>query len=304
MKISKKQLIKLIKETIYVDPKGVAMRDVDAEKSALEKEKLVSSLDPRLDSLMKGSAEDKEMARELARSGFFGELPLDIDYHGAEKIYLDDPQSFRKNIKDSYIPGQDYYVIIFGMYCGYDEEDVDVDALYKFTIGRGLVIGELPAGSLPGENYSVRYLFGSEASFDGDPYTFLETLAYELDVEAAKGGNRPCNVEIYQQLIVELGIPTDHVDLLKKVLLKNSQGLNTDELAVARLALTQNGSSESINQLKQMGITYPGDVIYGLHCHFMAMAAQKVLGLTTNTIVDDVLDAIPDNILESECVYD
>lgn len=301
MKITKKKLIKLIKETIYVDPKGVAMRDIDIEKSASDKDKIIPTFHPNLELLMKGSDEDKKTARELARSGLFG----DFDYYPAEEMYLDDPERFREDMKNSYIPGPDFYVIIFGMYCGYDDysDDVDVDALYEFTTDRGLVIGELPAGSLPGENYTVRYLFGSEGNFDGNPYTFLETLAYELDVDATDGGNRPCNVEIYQEYIVELGIPTDHSDLLKKVLLKNSQGLNTDELAVARLALAQGGSG-TIKQLKQMGITYPDDVINGLHYHFMAMAAQKELGLTTNTIVDDTLDAYPDNILESENVYD
>jgi len=301
MKISKKKLIKLIKETIYVDPKGVGMKDSDVELSVLDKDRKISQLHPKLAALMKGQSEDRTMARELARSGMFNDDSGSF-YHGAEEMYVDNPAGFRSRVNPTGF--DDYYLIIFDIYCDYEGADFYEDDLYEYLDAGGIVCGELPAGSLPGEKYTTKYAFGTDAQFNGDPYNFLESLLPYIDERASDGGNRPCYAKIQHEKIIELGYPTDYSDLLRSVLINNSQGLNKNELAVARIALTQNYSSGGLQQLKQMGVSNPEDVVNGLVQHFMAMAAQKEVGLTTNTIVDATTYAYPDHMLDSENVYD
>ena len=294
MKLSKKQLIKLIKETIYVDLKGVAIRDIDVPDSVYQKDKRVSQTPhPNVQALMKGGPKEQAMARELAMSGLFPSNK-GLDYHGAEYMYIEDPKEFMNRMWS----GNKYNIIIFGMNCEYDNSEIDESILTQAFQDDGLVYGELPAGSLPGENYSVRYILGDDVNFNNDPDNYLENLIMDrLDNEYSSDGfNRPCGHKLYQEEVIVLGFPMMHNKIFNDIVKNNSLNLNKREFHAVDIALTTNDA----NNLESLGYCDRGDgeyIVSSLAINFMAIAAQKVLGLTTNTIVDDTMNMYPDHVL-------
>jgi len=293
MKITKKKLIELIKETIYVDPKGVAVRDINVPDSVYRKDKRVSQTPHAgVQDLMQGSPKEQAMARELAMSGLFPDNE-DLDYHGAEYMYIEDPEEFMDRIG-----GNKYSIIIFGMNCTYENSEIDEDIIAQALEDEGLIYGILPKGSLPGENYNVQYVFGDNNTFNNDPDNYLDNLIkYRLDSEYSSDGyNRPCGHELYQHRVIDLGFPVTHSRLFNDIVINNSLNLNKRELHAVDIALAKNNA----NNLESLGYSdqgYGEHVVSSLVINFMAIAAQKVLGLTTNTIVDDTMHMYPDYVL-------
>ena len=156
----------------------------------------------------------------------------------------------------------------------------------------------MPKGSLPGENYNVQYVFGDNNTFNNDPDNYLENLIMDrLDSEYSSDGyNRPCGHELYLNEVIDLEFPGAHSRLFNDIVKNNSLNLNKRELHAVDIALATNNA----NNLESLGYCDRGDgeyVVSSLVINFMAIAAQKVLGLTTNTIVDDTMYMYPDHVL-------
>ena len=294
MKITKRQLIKLIKEAInesriYVDPKGVAIRSQDVPASVAKKDAMIAKSDPRLEDLMGGSRSQRNMGRELGRS-----IPnIDPGYHGAEDIYISDPEGFVE--QNRAVSGDEYHVILFEMMCNYEDnhDGIDHDLLSQTFTDNGLVHGEvLLANDQRRYKYPYKYIFGSTSAFDGDPDNYLESIINHLDDEySSYGFNRPCYHEINMKDVHNLGRPTDphpvNKSILKSLALQNSKKLDFKELTVVREALT----SQDEEIIRQLGHANPDYAIHDIRLDFMSHVAEAVIGIGKGagggSIIDD-----------------
>jgi len=279
MKISKKQLIKLI-ETIYVDPSGTAIRSQDVPVSIKQKDALVSKAHPGLGVLMGSDNEaDHSQGRELARA-----LKI-TDYHGAEEMYLSDPEDFeRRNAIGS---ASDHYLILFDLSCDWENSEIDENILSTtFEDIDGLSYGEL---MLPGEKYSTKYIFGHSHSFNNDPEGYLTNIIDHLDDEySSYGFNRPCIHTLHSEEVIHLGIPTDTENSYLLKALVNNNNFSKKELIALRIALT----NKDKNSLKKLGISDSESFIYEINLDFMANIAENRIGLTSGELVDHLRDTL------------
>ena len=283
MKITRSQLRRLINETIYVDPEGVAVRSQDVPGSVLRKDMKIAQSMPKLGDLMAGSREDANMARELGRS-----FPsIDPGYHGAEDIFISDPEGFMMKNHTNTVDDE-YYIILFDMYCDYENSDLDFDLLTEAFTGRGLVYGEML--HTPTDKYPVQYIFGESSMFDDDPYNFLQNLIdHELDAAySSEGFNRPCIHQLSLNVVYPLGHPMDNDPsnrkMLNKFIIQNYAKLNQREQLALLTALT----TQNPDQMKQLGSSDPEFAIEELRSDFMAHVADDVLSPSKGSVVDDV----------------
>ena len=282
MKITRKQLRRLINETIYVDPEGVAVRSQDVPGSVFRKDMKIAKSMPQLGDLMTGSREDANMARELGRS-----FPsIDPGYHGAEDIFISDPGGFMmKNHTNT--DSDVYYIILFGMYCDYENSELDFDLLEEAFTDRGLVYGEML--HTPTDKYPVQYIFGESSMFDDDPYNFLQNLINdELDTTySSEGFNRPCMHKLSLNSVYALGHPMSYAisnrTMLNKFVTKNYAKLNQKEQIALLIALT----TQDPVQMKQAGSSDPEFAIEELRRDFMAHVADDVLNPAKGSVVED-----------------
>ena len=283
MKITRRQLRRLINETIYVDPQGVAVRSQDIPGSVFRKDMKIAQSMPKLRDLMAGSREDVNMARELGRS-----FPsIDPGYHGAEDIFISDPEGFMmKNHTNT--DSDEYYIILFDMYCDYENSELDFDLLAEAFTGRGLVYGEML--HTPTDKHPVQYIFGESSMFDDDPYNFLQNLIdYELDTAySSEGFNRPCTHQLSLNSVYALGHPMSidisNRKMLNKFVTKNYAKLNQGEQLALLTALT----TQNPDQMKQVGSSDPEFAIEELRRDFMAHVADDVLNPAKGSVVEDV----------------